>query len=139
MGGGWSMMFSIPALPGDTTGIIIQQQKPTYVGYITFWRDPITWDWDIEYRAQNTHSQMCEKRGDFRECTGCIHRSTKCNPTECTLQSYQVPEEVVEMATAGAIACGGNGLSVYYTTEDPSVLRYWEISAIVGRAKELTL
>jgi len=125
----------IPSLPYEVSGVIIQTWTDDHTEYLIFWKTHGC-DWEIEYHAKNTYNHMCEKRGVFQECAGCVYKDPK---YDCALPNYRVPWDVVDMAVAGALEHQGNDILVWYTSEDPDILRYWVIGAIMEHAQPLVL
>ena len=122
----------IQLIASNITGIIIKIHTNNYIKYLAFWKDNSNNDWEIEYFTSNNNNHLCEKRGVFQECNTCKYYDPK---YDCNFIAYKVPYEIVELIISRALPY--NNTEIWYTLEDPNLLRYWEIDTILKYAQPL--
>lgn len=122
----------IQLIASNITGIIIKIHTNNYIKYLAFWKDNSNNDWEIEYFTSNNNNHLCEKRGVFQECNTCKYYDPK---YDCNFIAYKLPYEIVELIISRALPY--NNTEIWYTLEDPNLLRYWEIDTILQYTQPL--
>ena len=122
----------IQLIASNITGIIIKIHTNNYIKYLAFWKDNSNNDWEIEYFTSNNNNHLCEKRGVFQECNTCKYYDPK---YDCNFIAYKLPYEIVELIISRALPY--NNTEIWYTLEDPNLLRYWEIDTILQYTQQL--
>lgn len=122
----------IQLIASNITGIIIKIHTNNYIKYLAFWKDNSNNDWEIEYFTSNNNNHLCEKRGVFQECNTCKYYDPK---YDCNFIAYKLPYEIVELIISRALPY--NNTEIWYTLENPNLLRYWEIDTILQYTQPL--
>lgn len=122
----------IQLIANNITGIIIKICTDNYTKYLAFWKDNSNNDWEIEYFTSNNNNHLCEKRGVFQECNTCKYYDPK---YDCNFITYKLPYEIIELIISRALS--DNNTEIWYTLEDPNLLRYWEIDTILKYTQPL--
>lgn len=121
------------SISDNITGIIIKLHTNEYIKYITFWKNKSEPYWEVEYFASNTSNHICEKCGIFQECNKCIYYDPK---YDCNFTMYKIPQEIVEITVSRALQYNNcNDTVIWYTLENPNLIRYWEIDTILQYAQ----
>lgn len=123
-------------ITSNITGIIIKIYKNNCIKYLTFWKDNSNNDWEIEYFTSNNNNHLCEKRGVFQECNTCKYYDPK---YDCNFIAYKLPYEIIELIISRALSYNNDNTEIWYTLENPNLLRYWEIDTILKYAQPLLL
>lgn len=123
-------------ITNNITGIIIKIDTNNCIKYLTFWKDNSNNDWEIEYFTSNNNNHLCEKRGVFQECNTCKYYDPK---YDCNFIAYKLPCEIIEFIISRALSYNNDNTEIWYTLENPNLLRYWEIDTILKYAQPLSL